>query len=381
MVINDLSDTQHATEEDNRITHLGRFLRKSNIDEFPQFFNILKGDMSVIGPRPHMHADCNRFSAVQQGYKSRNMVKPGLTGLAQVKGYHGPTTTRNCILMRYHWDTYYIHHIGWLLDGKIMLHTIAQKIHAIGKYLVSNIITRHFEKVKLQHRAEKYLYKEDRGGITYLRRTVQKGDIVFDIGAHKAGYLYFFLEQLGETGKIFAFEPQSILYKYLLKLKKIFNWKNVVLESSAVSDQSGKAVLCVPYNSGRLSSPCATIIESHTHFDFRLREEVNTVSLDEYCRRYCIFPDFLKIDVEGNELSVLKGAKQVLQIAKPKILFECEARFVGAEKVLETLCFLEQAGYQGYFIMGGEMLPIEDFDLSIHQHTGTGTYCNNFIFE
>jgi FkbM family methyltransferase len=246
---------------------------------------------------------------------------------------------------------------------------------------VSDIITRPFEKIKLQHRAEKYLYKEDRGGIAYLRRTVQKGDIVFDIGAHKAGYLYFFLEQLGETGKIFAFEPQSILYRYLLKLKKIFNWDNVVVESSAVSDQSGQAVLCIPYNSGRLSSPCATIIESHTHFDFRLKEEVETVSIDEYCRRYSIFPDFLKIDVEGNELSVLKGAKQILKIAKPKILFECEARFVGAEKVRETFGFLEQAGYRGYFIMGGEMLPIESFDLLQHQDTDTGIYCNNFIFE
>jgi putative colanic acid biosynthesis UDP-glucose lipid carrier transferase len=136
MVINDSAHTQQATDEDSRITSLGWFLRKSNIDEFPQFFNILKGDMSVVGPRPHMHADCNRFSAALPGYKSRNLVKPGLTGLAQVKGYHGPTTTRNCVLIRYHWDIYYIKHIGWILDGKILLHTIGQRVNAIAKYLL-----------------------------------------------------------------------------------------------------------------------------------------------------------------------------------------------------------------------------------------------------
>jgi putative colanic acid biosynthesis UDP-glucose lipid carrier transferase len=135
MVVNEEADTLQASENDNRVTRLGWFLRKSNMDEFPQFFNILKGNMSVIGPRPHMYSDCRKFSLMLPGYKFRNMVKPGLTGLAQVKGYHGPTTTRNCILMRYHWDNYYIHHIGWLLDSKIILYTVGQRIIAIVKYL------------------------------------------------------------------------------------------------------------------------------------------------------------------------------------------------------------------------------------------------------
>ncbi len=246
---------------------------------------------------------------------------------------------------------------------------------------VADMIARPFEKIKLQHRAEKYQYKEDRGGIAYIRRTVGRGDIVFDIGAHKAGYLYFFLEQLGQTGKVIAFEPQSILYKYLSRLKKILGWENVVIEAAAVSAESGTATLCVPYNSGRPSSPCATIIESHMPFRFQAKEEVKTVSIDDYCRRYAISPDFLKIDVEGNELSVLKGAQQILRTAKPKILFECEARFVGEERVLETFQFLQQAGYQGYFIMGEDIHPIEAFDIHYHQDLSTGMYCNNFIFE
>lgn len=132
MVVNPDADILQASKNDNRVTALGWFLRDSNLDEFPQFFNVLKGDMSMIGPRPHMYADCKKFSAVLPGYKFRNMVKPGLTGLAQIKGYHGPTTTRNCILMRYHWDNYYIRHISFLLDIKIILHTIIQRCFALA---------------------------------------------------------------------------------------------------------------------------------------------------------------------------------------------------------------------------------------------------------
>ncbi|MDB5211997.1 MAG: sugar transferase [Sediminibacterium sp.] len=139
MVINDEAHTRQASENDRRITKFGRFLRKSNIDEFPQFLNILKGDMSLIGPRPHMYADCRNFSAVLPGYKFRNMVRPGLTGLAQVKGYHGPTTTRSCVIMRYHWDNYYIQHAGFILDFKIMLFTVSQRLVVMSKYLLQQM--------------------------------------------------------------------------------------------------------------------------------------------------------------------------------------------------------------------------------------------------
>ena len=244
-----------------------------------------------------------------------------------------------------------------------------------------DILVRQVEKLKLQHRAEKYQYKEDRGGIAYIGKSVKKGNTVFDIGAHKAGYLYFFLEQCALNGKIVAFEPQSVLYKYLLKLKKIFVWNNVRVEPFAVSRQSGNALLCIPYNSGRQSSPCATIIESHMDFQFQLKEKVSTITLDEYCHLHDLYPDFLKVDVEGNDLSVFKGACELLRSHKPKILFESEARFVGAETVLKTFRFLKEIGYKGFFIMGDEILPIEGFDFNLHQNPESGIYCNNFIFE
>jgi putative colanic acid biosynthesis UDP-glucose lipid carrier transferase len=131
MVPNENADTLQAADNDKRITPIGRFLRKSNMDEFPQFFNVIKGDMSIVGPRPHMLADCNYFSSVLPGYKFRNMVRPGLTGLAQIKGYHGPTESRDGIWMRFHWDRFYITHIGFLLDMSIILRTIGQRVAAL----------------------------------------------------------------------------------------------------------------------------------------------------------------------------------------------------------------------------------------------------------
>jgi FkbM family methyltransferase len=237
------------------------------------------------------------------------------------------------------------------------------------------------EKLKLQHRAKKYQYREDRGGIAYIKKTVNKTDTVFDIGAHKAGYLHFFREQLGDTGKIFAFEPQSKLYHYLQKLKQLFAWENVIIESLAVSDQPGTAMLCIPYNHGKNSSPCATLIESHMDFTFQSREQVRTTSIDDYCNLLDIRPDFLKVDVEGNEWSVFKGAADILNSCRPRILFECEARFIGEKNVYEVFQFLQSLGYKGYFIKGDNIQPIAQFTVSTHQNMHTGIYCNNFIFE
>jgi FkbM family methyltransferase len=240
---------------------------------------------------------------------------------------------------------------------------------------------RQIEKLKLQHRADKYRYKEDPGGIAYLRQHVKPHSIVFDIGAHKGGYLHFLLEQLAGTGKIFAFEPQVILYQYLLKLQQLLGWQQVVIEPYAVSDQQGTALLCIPYNQGRNSSPCATIINSKMHFRFRDCEKVPTVSIDAYCKKQGVIPDFIKVDVEGNELMVFRGAEETLRKYHPRLLFECEARFVGAERVAETFAFLQQLGYSGYFIEQQEIHPIHLFDIWRHQEPGAASYCNNFIFE
>lgn len=111
-----------------RITALGNFLRKSNIDEFPQFLNVLLGSMSIVGPRPHTHADCRRFSGIVDRYKFRNFVKPGITGLAQIKGYHGPAIREESIIRRYEWDAFYTRNASFRLDISIIRQTAAQSL-------------------------------------------------------------------------------------------------------------------------------------------------------------------------------------------------------------------------------------------------------------
>jgi hypothetical protein len=113
-------------------------------------------------------------------------------------------------------------------------------------------------------------------------------------------------------------------------------------------------------------------------------EEVGAIeTLDRYCQKNSIKPDFLKIDTEGNELNILKGGIQTIKKYKPKIIMECEARHVGREKVFETFKFLGDLDYRGSFIFGADRIPLSAFNFEIYQnfHTEKKMYCNNFIFD
>jgi putative colanic acid biosysnthesis UDP-glucose lipid carrier transferase len=131
MVVNREAHRKQAEVNDQRITPIGHFLRKSSIDEIPQFLNVLMGDMSVVGPRPHMHSDCIRFSRTVAGYKFRNFVKPGITGLAQVKGFRGPASDFGSIFHRYQYDAFYVRNCNFLLDLRIVRKTIAQTVRVL----------------------------------------------------------------------------------------------------------------------------------------------------------------------------------------------------------------------------------------------------------
>lgn len=120
MIVNDESDVLQATIKDNRITRLGHFLRETNLDELPQFINVLIGHMSIVGPRPHMLYHTEKFSGMVDNYQSRHLVKPGITGLAQIKGYRGETPDLESIAMRVLWDVYYVQHHSVLLDLQII---------------------------------------------------------------------------------------------------------------------------------------------------------------------------------------------------------------------------------------------------------------------
>lgn len=123
MYLNDVADTRQAVENDPRVTRIGKFLRNTGLDELPQFINVLLGHMSIVGPRPHMLKDSQEFTEVITNYKFRNLVRPGITGMSQVRGYRGPATTFQSIFRRYQWDAYYVRNINFLLDMKIMSST------------------------------------------------------------------------------------------------------------------------------------------------------------------------------------------------------------------------------------------------------------------
>jgi len=123
MYINDYADTRRASKNDPRVTRVGWFLRNTCLDEIPQFINVLLGQMSIVGPRPHMLKDTQEFANLVSNYNFRNMARPGITGLSQVRGYRGPATSFESIVRRYQWDSYYIRNVNFGLDLKIMLET------------------------------------------------------------------------------------------------------------------------------------------------------------------------------------------------------------------------------------------------------------------
>ena len=108
MKVNAQADTLQAVKNDPRKTRIGDFLRRTNLDEFPQFVNVLLGDMSVVGPRPHMLKHTEQYSALIDKYMVRHLVKPGVTGWAQVTGYRGETKTLEQMEGRVKRDVWYI---------------------------------------------------------------------------------------------------------------------------------------------------------------------------------------------------------------------------------------------------------------------------------
>ena len=112
-----------ATKGDQRITKIGKFLRKTSLDELPQFYNVLFGDMSVVGPRPHMVSHTNLYAKRVDKFMVRHFVKPGITGLAQIKGFRGEIETDKDIINRVKYDIFYVENWSLLLDIKIVTQT------------------------------------------------------------------------------------------------------------------------------------------------------------------------------------------------------------------------------------------------------------------
>ncbi|MDE6317063.1 MAG: undecaprenyl-phosphate glucose phosphotransferase [Muribaculaceae bacterium] len=122
------ADTRQATKDDDRKTRLGNFLRHTSIDELPQFWNVMKGDMSVVGPRPHMLAHTEEYRQLIDQYMVRHLVKPGITGWAQILGFRGATDELWQMERRIDNDVWYIEHWSLFLDLKIIVRTITNAL-------------------------------------------------------------------------------------------------------------------------------------------------------------------------------------------------------------------------------------------------------------
>ena len=125
-----IDDKVWTKKDDPRITSIGKIIRKYSIDELPQFYNIFKGDMSLIGPRPERPYFVNKFKESVPKYMIKHHVKPGMTGWAQINGYRGNTS----IVKRIEYDIYYVENWSFLLDMKIIIKTIPTLINDKNAY-------------------------------------------------------------------------------------------------------------------------------------------------------------------------------------------------------------------------------------------------------
>ena len=128
MRVNADSDSMQATKNDPRKTKVGDFLRKTSIDALPQFFNVWRGEMSIVGPRPHMEQHTQQYSELIDKYMLRHVVKPGVTGWAQVNGFRGPTDELWKMEKRVEYDVWYTENWNFFLDLKIMVLTVVNAI-------------------------------------------------------------------------------------------------------------------------------------------------------------------------------------------------------------------------------------------------------------
>ncbi|MQP25008.1 exopolysaccharide biosynthesis polyprenyl glycosylphosphotransferase [Flavobacterium sp. LMO8] len=128
MHLNPIADLEQVQKNDPRITKVGKFIRKTSVDELPQFFNVLLGDMSVVGPRPHMVSHTEMYAKTVDKFMVRHFIKPGITGLAQTNGFRGEVENEKDIINRVKYDIFYLENWSILLDIKIIIATVINAI-------------------------------------------------------------------------------------------------------------------------------------------------------------------------------------------------------------------------------------------------------------
>ena len=244
------------------------------------------------------------------------------------------------------------------------------------------------QKGRLLWRARKYAHGSNKAELQHMLELIQPGSTVFDIGAHKGGFLFWMQRAVGTSGKVYGFEPQPALSQYLLDMKDLFDWRNVTVEPMGLSSMSAEKPLLVPTASGE-TSPGATFVDKKkTEEDF-ISFSVQVTTLDEYCTQYDISNvSLIKMDTEGHELDVFQGAQEMLRRERPHLIFECEQRHLQSPRTMDDVfAFLADLGYEGYFYHESGLRPLSEFEPSVHQASDSDRfwdaddYCNNFYFK
>ncbi len=248
------------------------------------------------------------------------------------------------------------------------------------------------KRLRFYWRARRFLRKWDRYEIQAMRKILRKGDVAFDVGCHKGGWLYWMRRAVGPTGQVHAFEPQPELAQYLRDIVQAYAWRNVFIHTCALGSESGKQVLHVPDSTGSTSASASLVSEvastesAHT----TTAHNVELTTLDRFVANQGLKRlDFIKIDVEGYELETLTGAQETLGTLQPTIIIECEQRHLDPQgltiqQVFETI---PKHNYSGHFFPNGIQTSLASFDPNSHQdQTGErfwdrDTYTNNFLFS
>lgn len=227
-------------------------------------------------------------------------------------------------------------------------------------------------------RALKARWRDQRAELSIIRDHVKPGDTVCDVGAHKGSYTYWLSRWVGDSGRVLAFEPQPSL---AANLREVAPSHNVVIEQKALWSATGALDLFVP----KPNSPGASLVTTvDAAGGMRLR--VPVVALDDYLPREKRV-SLMKVDAEGAELAIFRGARRILGESRPLLVFECENRHLPHGSVEDVFSFLAEAGYDGYFFASDGVQPLSAFNAATHQKQAGPRfwdqmdYCNNFLFR
>jgi FkbM family methyltransferase len=254
-------------------------------------------------------------------------------------------------------------------------------------------------KLRYLYRAYRYRYRVDPAELRFVCSRLRAGQVAVDIGCHKGAYTYWMRRRVGPSGSVYAFEPQPRQVAYLRDVFSVMRYDNVAIVPQAVSDATGRLPLYESPDSTHAASLEArseergagsekpSIHQSRSSLLAPRSSPVDVTTLDAFFTDRPQGPDVLKIDVEGHELAVLRGARQTLERHRPAILVECEARHRRDGDVRPVFDFLQSLGYEGSFFCNNRRQPLADFDPAVHQRIDPNSsrlprgYANNFAFE